>query len=120
MHHHDDGVIDDTDVNSGGSSRACARSEVVAFARYCTFIDFGIQRWLVGTVVIEQRTIWARRPPHTRAPSGPHSAPIDAKYGTRTIAAAENNRVPPGCEARRFDMRYVVVGAAMPGYLTLE
>lgn len=35
---------------SGGSSRAWARSEVVAFSRYCTVIAFGIQRWLVGTV----------------------------------------------------------------------
>ena len=45
---------------------------------------------------------------------------IDAKYGTRTIAAAENSRVPPGRSARRCHMRYVVVGAAMPAYLTLE
>jgi hypothetical protein len=45
---------------------------------------------------------------------------IDAKYGTLTIAAAENSRVPPGRSERRFHMRYVVVGAAMPAYLTLE
>jgi isopentenyl diphosphate isomerase/L-lactate dehydrogenase-like FMN-dependent dehydrogenase len=35
---------------SGGSRRACARSAVVAFSSYCTFIALGIQRWLVGTV----------------------------------------------------------------------
>jgi hypothetical protein len=34
---------------------------------------------------------------------------IDAKYGTRTIAAAEKSRVPPGRSARRFHIRYVVV-----------
>ena len=45
---------------------------------------------------------------------------IDAKYGTRAIAAAENSRLPPGRSARRFHIRYVVVGAAMFGYLTLE
>ena len=27
-----------------------ARNDVVAFWRYCTFMAFGIQRWLVGTV----------------------------------------------------------------------
>ena len=37
-------------VKSGCSIRAVARSDVVAFCRYCTFIAFGIQRWLVGTV----------------------------------------------------------------------
>src|SRR3954467_7174275 len=31
---------------------------------------------------------------------------IDAKYGTRTIAAAENSREPPGRWARRFHIRY--------------
>jgi hypothetical protein len=45
---------------------------------------------------------------------------MDAKYDTRTIAAAENSRVPPGRSARCFHIRYVVVVAAMPGYLTLE
>jgi hypothetical protein len=35
---------------SNGSSLAVARNDVVAFWRYCTFIAFGIQRWLVGTV----------------------------------------------------------------------
>jgi hypothetical protein len=45
---------------------------------------------------------------------------IEAKYGTRPIAAAENSRVPPGRPVRRFHIRYVVVGAAMLGYLTLE
>jgi len=45
---------------------------------------------------------------------------IDAKYGTRTIAAAENSRVPPGRSARCFHIRYVAVVAAMPGNLTLE
>ena len=35
---------------SGGSTRARARYDVVAFSRYCTVIAFGIQRWLVGTV----------------------------------------------------------------------
>jgi hypothetical protein len=49
-----------------------------------------------------------------------HTGTIDARYGTRTIAAAENSRVPPGRSARRFHIRYVVVGAAMSGYLTLE
>jgi hypothetical protein len=45
---------------------------------------------------------------------------IEAKYGTRTIAAAEKRRVPPGRSARRFHIRYVVVWAAMRAYLTLE
>jgi hypothetical protein len=35
---------------SNGSSLAVARNDVVAFWRYCTFIAFGIQRWLVGAV----------------------------------------------------------------------
>ena len=35
---------------SGGSIRAVARSDVVALARYCTVIAFGIQRCVVGTV----------------------------------------------------------------------
>jgi hypothetical protein len=50
----------------------------------------------------------------------PTCGAMDAKYDTRTIAAAENSRVPPGRSARRFHIRYVVVGAAMRGYLTLE
>ena len=37
-------------LKSGGSIRAVARSDVVAFWRYCTVIALGIQRWLVGTV----------------------------------------------------------------------
>ena len=41
---------------------------------------------------------------------------IVAKCGARTIAAAENTRAPP----ERFYIGYVVVGAAMPAYLTLE
>jgi hypothetical protein len=45
---------------------------------------------------------------------------IDSNYGTRTIAAAENSRVPPGRLARRFHLRYVLVGTAMRSYLTLE
>jgi hypothetical protein len=45
---------------------------------------------------------------------------IGAKYGTRTIAAAEKSRVPPGRSERRFHMRYMVVDAAMRAYLTLE
>ena len=44
----------------------------------------------------------------------------DAKYGTRTIAAAENSQLPPGRAARCFHVRYVVVGTAMRSYLTLE
>jgi len=50
----------------------------------------------------------------------PTCGAMDAKYDTRTIAAAVNSRVPPGRSARRFHIRYVVVGAAMRGYLTLE
>jgi hypothetical protein len=45
---------------------------------------------------------------------------IDAKYGTRAIAAVENRRVPPGRPARRFHILYVVVTGAMAGYLTRE
>ena len=139
MHDLDAGAVGDADghddfgaFGDGGEVRrvdaAVARRDVVALARYCTFIAFGIQRWVVGTVASISMPIAISAALHdamactvcrwlctknqlgTSTSARPGSIRLtwgstEAKYGTRAIAATENSRLPPGRSDNCFQMR---------------